>query len=213
MRPGADRAHPAAGELGLLRHARPRWQRARRRVHARPAHLVDDGHRGDAARPVRPPELAFTAGLLHDIGLLALATYFPDELSAALAHSRAEDRSLDQVERPLLGCAHAEIGAAIVSHWRLPAELCDAVRHHHGPPAAPGNAPSTLADVVHVADAVAHGLDLVGVPDEAVPETLLPSWNRLALAAAPWQRIFSHTEEGVELLCEALDLHKEPACT
>jgi len=76
-------------------------------------------------------------------------------------------------------------------------------RHHQ--PAEPGDT-ATLADVVHVADSVAHALDLSRVPGEAVPEIGMQAWNRLGLEADRWLTIFRDVEEGVGALCQALDI-------
>ena len=59
---------------------------------------------------------------------------------------------------------------------------------------------------MHVADSIAHALDLSGVEDEAVPEVDLATWGRLDIKPAQYLRIFQHTEEGVASLCQALGL-------
>jgi len=146
-------------------------------------------------------EAAFTAGLLHDIGRLALAAHWPQPLSAALAQSRRDDAPLAAVETALLGTSHSEVGALIADHWRFPAAVAQAIAYHHAPPAA---ARASVSDLVHVADALAHALDLHHDPDEMVPEIEPASWERLALAPAQCLRAFERTETGVAALCQAL---------
>ncbi|NRF71820.1 HDOD domain-containing protein [Aquincola sp. S2] len=156
-------------------------------------------------------EAAFTVGLLHDIGRLALAAYFPQQLAAVLRRARAEDLPPCELEEPLMHVDHAELGAAIIAQWRLPAAVVDAVRHHHRPPlpaSAKGASPprADLADVAHLADAVAHALDLSEAEDEAVPQVDLAAWGRLGLKPAQFHKIFQQTEQGVAALGQALGL-------
>jgi putative nucleotidyltransferase with HDIG domain len=151
-------------------------------------------------------EVAFTAGLLHDIGRLALAAYFPQQLGEVLRVARQEDLPLYQVEVRLMATDHAELSAAIVAHWHLPAAVAAAVREHHHPAPAAAGAPPTMTEVVHVADAIAHALDLSGAPDEAVPEIDLAAWGRLGLQPASCFAIFKQAEAGVEALGQAFGL-------
>ncbi len=150
-------------------------------------------------------ELGFTAGLLHDIGRLALATYFPVELGAVLACARAAAAPLRDVERSTLGVDHAQVGAMIAAHWRFPGSVVQAILDHHAPVApADAAAPATLAELVHLADAMVHALDVSAAEDEAVPEIDAPTWSRLALGPAQCGRVFERTETGVAALCQAL---------
>jgi putative nucleotidyltransferase with HDIG domain len=99
----------------------------------------------------QPRDVAFTAGLLHDIGTLALAALYPDEY----ARIRARGATLD-AERDVLGATHAVLGAHVAEHWRLPFAIRDAIAAHHDPAAVEQ---ATLADVVFTADTLAHAMD------------------------------------------------------
>ena len=66
---------------------------------------------------------AFLAGLLHDIGLLLLATGLPDH-SLAVADA-GSDYQLVEWERRLLGFTHFEIGADLLMRWNCPAIVQD----------------------------------------------------------------------------------------
>ncbi|HSW04476.1 HDOD domain-containing protein [Aquabacterium sp.] len=159
-------------------------------------------------------ETAFTAGLLHDIGRLALAAYFPEQFGSLLRSAHADDQPVHCVEERLSDLGHAELGALVITQWRLPPAVAAAVRYHHKPPLpTPAGgprptrpAPPDLADVVHAADAIAHALDLSGSAFESVPEIDLASWGRLGIKPAQLLPIFRETEEGVAALSEALGL-------
>lgn len=81
----------------------------------------------------RPSEdQIFLAGMLHDIGFLALA-HLDAQRSDAL-HTLLlieKNRSVIEIEQKLLDVTHAELGAALASHWNLPEEIVGIIRHHH----------------------------------------------------------------------------------
>jgi HD-like signal output (HDOD) protein len=80
--------------------------------------------------------MAFSSGLLHDVGKvaidMALKPVDKREL-ASLVRTRGE---LD-AERDVAGLTHSEIGGAICERWNLPPEIIAAVKYHHDPAQAP----------------------------------------------------------------------------
>lgn len=97
---------------------------------------------------------AYTAGLVHDIGKLAIGEFLDEKARAeVLRNVEQEGSSLLDAERRVIGCDHAEVGAALLQQWGIPEVIVDAVRHHHNPRLDRG---APLSAVVHVADAVAH---------------------------------------------------------
>jgi putative nucleotidyltransferase with HDIG domain len=137
----------------------------------------------------RLPELdkgfVSTLGLLHDIGKLAINSYFPTSAEEVRTRSpeRPDESFLDR-ERRILGADHAEIGAMLASHWKLPPDLVEAIRWHHAPQAAPATLPESVrkaAILVHAANQLAKycyvysedmEIDIVG--DELLREAGLP---------------------------------------
>jgi HD-like signal output (HDOD) protein len=75
-------------------------------------------------------EEAFTAGVMHNIGRLALDQHLPEMFAEAKRVAARRRISLHDAERELLGFTDAELGGALTLHWSLPQELADAVRHH-----------------------------------------------------------------------------------
>lgn len=73
----------------------------------------------------------FTAGLMHDIGLLALNLVAPDRMREVLEAARASDSHHFEVEGSQLGTNHSKLGAALCAKWMLPAELTLLISHHH----------------------------------------------------------------------------------
>jgi putative nucleotidyltransferase with HDIG domain len=111
--------------------------------------LVKNGADVGAEAPV-----AFTAGLLHDIGKLVIAQFLSPEAREAVC-KLIEEKGLARVEaeKSVLGADHCETGARLLQVWRVPEEIVEAVANHHRPAVEPRAALSTL---VHVANCVAH---------------------------------------------------------
>lgn len=164
-----------------------------------------------AARLLAPrlrldPDEGFVAGLLHDIGKLVLAAHFPAEGAQAIALARSADVPSAEAERATLGLTHAEIGAVLVRHWRFPAEVVQGVEHHHQPSAASDPAARAWAELIEVANALAHALDLTEDPQEVVPPLDPALWLRLDLSDATALALLGDVEQGVEDMCRALAL-------
>lgn len=104
------------------------------------------------------PDAAFVAGMLHDVGQLALAATAPNECGMAEDYRIEHDCHIADAERAVMGMDHAEIGAHLAKIWHLPAEICEAIEfHHHIWDSA---SPSRMADLIHVAEVLSHALDL-----------------------------------------------------
>jgi putative nucleotidyltransferase with HDIG domain len=86
-----------------------------------------------AAAGFMDQDAAYTAGVLHDIGRLALAVIRPSEYAELLARHRGSGASILALEAELFGCDHCEAGHHLVADWKLPTEFHDVVGNHHAP--------------------------------------------------------------------------------
>ena len=144
---------------------------------------------------------AFTAGLLHDIGRLVLATRFPQHYQAAMSFRKASDCHVIEAENTVLGVNHAIVGHALAQRWRFAPVIQDAIADHH----AGGDTEAiSLTDIIHIADAISHALDLAGVEDDLVPPILEDAWSQLDLGEREWQQIMHEVEDQFEEICQAL---------
>ena len=104
-----------------------------------------------------PQGTAFTAGLLHDIGKLVLASVEGELYGSLLNGASKSGMPFHLAEQKAFGTDHAEIGGLLLERWKLPPEVHRAVRFHHDPVAA--GADSHMAVIIHLADWMAHGFE------------------------------------------------------
>jgi len=77
------------------------------------------------------PGACFTAGLLHDMGKIALAKLAPARLAAAFETMRAEGVSLEVAELRHGLAPHDRIGSRLARQWKFPASLATPIEQHH----------------------------------------------------------------------------------
>ncbi len=77
-------------------------------------------------------ESLFIVGLLHDLGKVLLAEFFPEEFGRALQSTDAET-PLDRAERNVIGMDHGQVGGMLLSRWKFPQVIVTAVSTHHLP--------------------------------------------------------------------------------
>lgn len=110
---------------------------------------------------------AFTAGILHNMGRLAMFYADPAGIDQAVAEVIRSGRSLEHVEWELLGYNHGELGALLGAKWKLPANSREAIARHHADASA-NPAPSALTACVARADRFC--LDNGILPGYVIPE-------------------------------------------
>ena len=146
-------------------------------------------------------DYAFMIGLLHDIGRLVLVTCSPQQYAEVLAHRARQDCCLIDSETAVLGVPHTVVGSALAAHWKFPPLMQKAIEDHHAK--SHGTAPS-LAGIVHIADGIAHALDLAGAEDDIVPPISMETWSGMALPQDAADGIFRETEAQFEEACRIL---------
>ena len=77
-------------------------------------------------------EDAFMAGLLHDIGRVALLFHMGgDYLSTVMGPAERDGFLLHEREQEVLGFDHRDLGSALMESWSLPPFLADVAERHH----------------------------------------------------------------------------------
>jgi len=72
----------------------------------------------------------FTVATLQNIGKLVIAVYFKDDYHKIVALKKAQELPSCIAEKQILGLSHGEIGAIILKRFKIPQDICDAVRFH-----------------------------------------------------------------------------------
>jgi len=100
------------------------------------------------------PEVAFSAGLLHDIGKLIICCFMPADHKQVRQQLQGQGLADYQAEEHVLGYPHTLIGRMLAQNWKLPTCIQEAIEFHHSP-VDPGNEDDKYSCVIHVADYLA----------------------------------------------------------
>ena len=93
---------------------------------------------------------AFTAGLLHDLGIPIIYKLFNDEFKKIEAAVSKEKISHLEAEKKCLGLTHQEVGRFLLDKWNLPISIAEVISHHHQPSLSEEH--SELTALIHLAD-------------------------------------------------------------
>lgn len=149
------------------------------------------------------PDVAFTAGLLHDIGALVLATCYTGAYEMVLEQRQELQTTQYETEKQLLGIDHALVGETLATQWNFSEVMIKAIAGHHHPE-KPGL--GFLATIVHVADGIAHALGVTTTPDLAPPEITGQSWESLGLDQTLLDEVLAEAAVEFEKLQEAVEV-------
>lgn len=100
------------------------------------------------------PQRLFVAGLVHDIGQLAIYQVLPDLAVEVLRKAGELESYRYRMEQEIIGITHAEVGQELLARWQLPMFIQKVVEFHHEPQLAGEYA--VEASIVHIATAVAN---------------------------------------------------------
>lgn len=79
---------------------------------------------------------AYTAGLLHSVGMLAMVGSHEQEYAELINGHCHNPEDFLLRERELMGIDHCEAGRILLEDWNLPSEFAAIASRHHQPPAA-----------------------------------------------------------------------------
>jgi putative nucleotidyltransferase with HDIG domain len=122
------------------------------------------------------PEDAFTAGVLHDVGKLAMIITEPERFAEVLDLTEHENMRYRDAEYAVFGVTHQQVGGRLAERWKFPEALVNAVKSHH--PARPVSSIENLDDILAVAnlacnrEGLACGFDYTSEPARKAIEAL-----------------------------------------
>lgn len=129
---------------------------------------------------------AYTAGLLHDIGRLALLVAHPQQYPAFLDAADVRGPELLRLERALLGMDHCEAGQWFAQQLMLPQVFQDVAGHHHATDAV---GPTDTLTRVSVACQLAEWMGYWVTPLPGQPDQDPAGLDRMALGLPLAQRV------------------------
>jgi putative nucleotidyltransferase with HDIG domain len=96
------------------------------------------------------PSIAYTAGLLHDIGKVVLDQYITDAYPFLYREFQEKPAEIIEVEDKILSVNHTLVGGLLAEKWSLPDALTDVIRFHHRPEESQSD--KSLTTIVYMAD-------------------------------------------------------------
>jgi HD-like signal output (HDOD) protein len=143
---------------------------------------------------VVPIDHAYTAGLLHGIGQLALIEHSGQHYVQLVHDAVSNGLSLEEAERGVYGTDHAELAGIILAAWGLPETVREAAALHHWP-----NTGGSLTTAVQIGCAVAEhiGFGACGCHRLLASENF-PAPIAEVLGNAPLLEVFATEVNGVE---------------
>lgn len=134
-------------------------------------------------------DVAFTAGLLHDIGKLIISIYVQEVGSFLVEKVQEVKLSYVELEEKVIGYNHATVGGFLARTWFLPEDLVSAISYHHTPLEAPSY--PELANIVHVANGIASLLGIGGGVDSFLNPIQQEALDQLSLKTADLETIMA----------------------
>ena len=93
---------------------------------------------------------AFTAGLLHDLGISIIQRFFNKEFVEISKKVIEQGFNYLETEQEVLGATHQEVGYFLAEKWNLPQPLANTILYHHNPLKCEEH--KALTSIVHLGD-------------------------------------------------------------
>jgi len=163
----------------------------------------------EMASPQMDSQLAYSAGLLHDMGKLALEETMPKSFASMVEEAKSTKRSSRAIEQKHLGTDHTIIGKRLGQKWRLPNLIVLAIWLHHSQTVTISEdmPEARIAAVVQLADSIASqsGIGSSGSFDWPEPVESISQW--LAIGPEQLQQIRRKLPETVRQKSNILGLY------
>jgi HD-like signal output (HDOD) protein len=159
-------------------------------------------------RRVPKPEKFFVAGLLHDVGRLALYSRAPEMARSIFELAQSRKMLMREAESEILGFDHTEIAEALLRAWNYPSNLIQAVRFHHSPISA--NPFQLEASLVHIADHLVNAMQLGSSGERFAPPLNLRAWERANFSVEMIQSLVDTVDGQIAVVEGAFPVPPDP---
>ncbi|MBD3420319.1 MAG: HDOD domain-containing protein [Chitinivibrionales bacterium] len=163
----------------------------------------------------RRPELAFVAGLVHDLGKIPLDNNFHPVFLHLLDETASRVTSFQESEDNLLSFSHGELGHYLTKKWNFPQVISNAIlKHHDAEQILETSTPieRIVEESVFAANIMAKSMTFGHSCDEfldEIPEALL---HELKIGRGPKPDFFVEIASHLKLLCHFLNLPTQKIC-
>jgi HD-like signal output (HDOD) protein len=141
-------------------------------------------------------EEAFLAGLMHDIGKLVLNIKVPEVFDEIVQVVYNENGNFVNSEQELLGFNHTQVGALLISKWKLSPVLEEVIKDHHNPEALSPENPLLL--YLDLANSICHRLGIGFIHDPELDVAATPANLILGLPDETFERTIAALQETLE---------------
>ncbi len=76
-------------------------------------------------------DMMFSAGLLHDIGKIIIATTFKEDFKKIIQIATESKKKLSDIEHDVLNISHDQLGYMLIKEWNLPPSIYLPIKYHH----------------------------------------------------------------------------------
>ncbi len=149
----------------------------------------------------------FIIGLLHDIGKIVFDQFFTDLFQQALEDCvNTGQRGIHLAERRVIGIDHGEVGAMLLTRWKLPDVISAPIAAHHLTDIPDGTSAVDVA-MLRIADALSNELDSGEQEESVPPETYAADLDILEVNEEELEDIRAHlqgVQEGIHAFYNAM---------
>src|SRR5208282_5239925 len=126
----------------------------------------------------------------------------PDRCRNILSLAVKQPQMLFKAERESFGFDHADVGGLLLKEWKLPQKLTEAVAYHHNPDKA-SHYPVEAA-ATHIADILAHAMQLGSSGKKYVPHISEEAWAKLSFQTSMLPFLFKQTTQHVDIAMQII---------
>jgi HD-like signal output (HDOD) protein len=143
----------------------------------------------------RDVEDASVAGLIHDLGKVALSLCYPEQYEQVITQAREKEDYLMVFEREIIGTTHDMAGLWISKKWNFPLQLVETIGYHHNPCKAREH--RLLTSIVHLSDIMIKMMGFGFSGDPFVYPVEKEAWGMLGFNRKDLLELFQKLEKGL----------------
>lgn len=155
------------------------------------------------------PELAFVAGLIHDIGKVPMDNLFEELFSHLLDETVSRIVPFNLIETETIGFNHAELGHYLTRQWNFPQSITNTILNHHRPQVICKCFPVSdriLQSAVYAANMISKSIQIGHSCDNVLREIPASMLRELKLVNGPSDRFLNTIIKRINLLAKYLNI-------